>query len=146
MATQKKECGVLVAAGTTLTATAFASLTPTTALGVEQWDTVTLEIDYTPGTGGGSPLLEVLPVVSAAADGATPVWMPAVMQTTLGAPSAGHVHAAQDAVVFTRAVAGKFPVRVPVGAHTLFGVLVRESGGPGAFGSVGITARVTRER
>ena len=107
---------------------------------VDTWSHVVIDVNYTVGTGGTNPGIELEPLVS---DDDTN-WTPAESALSAGAPSAGQVAFAVATTLYTRASSGRFCLTFPVYGHKRFRVKVRETGSPSPFGTCAITAARAR--
>lgn len=107
---------------------------------VATWSHVVIDVDYTVGTGGTNPAVELEPQVS---DNGTD-WSPAESALSTGSPSAGQVAMSVATPLYTRAVSGRFCLTFPVLGHSRFRVKVRETGSPSPFGTCSITAATAR--
>jgi len=110
-------------APTTLRATSAltTSLVASDELAVPTHSTVTIEVEYTAGTGGTG--VEYVPEVLMAGQS---VWSPAVTALNAGTPSAGAVTIEACAATYSQ-VAGKRTLHVPVYGATRFRVRVKET-------------------
>jgi len=97
------------------------SLVASSELAVSTHSTVTVEVEYTAGTGGTGA--EYLPEVLMAGES---VWSPAVSALSAGTPSGGAVTAEACAMTYSQ-VAGKRTLHVPVYGATSFRVRVKET-------------------
>lgn len=97
------------------------SLVASDALAVSTHSTVSIEVEYTAGTGGTG--VEYLPEVLMAGESA---WSPAVSALNAGTPSAGAVTIEACAATYSQG-AGKRTVHIPVYGATSFRVRVKET-------------------
>ena len=103
------------------TAALTTSLVASDALAVSTHSTVSIEVEYTAGTGGTG--VEYLPEVLMAGESA---WSPAVSALNAGTPSAGAVTIEACAATYSQG-AGKRTVHIPVYGATSFRVRVKET-------------------
>ena len=121
------------------TATALTtSLVASDELAVPTHSTVTIEVEYTAGTGGTG--VEYVPEVLMAGES---VWSPAVSALNAGTPSGGAVTAEACAMTYSQ-VAGKRTLHIPVYGATSFRVRVKETGAVAVAGTCGILAVASR--
>jgi len=121
------------------TATALTtSLVASSELAVSTHSTVSIEVEYTAGTGGTG--VEYLPEVLMAGES---VWSPAVSALNAGTPSGGAVTAEACAMTYSQ-VAGKRTLHIPVYGATSFRVRVKETGAVAVAGTCGILAVASR--
>jgi hypothetical protein len=114
------------------------SLVASDELAVPTHSTVSLEVEYTAGTGGTG--VEYLPEVLMAGES---VWSPAVSALSAGTPSGGAVTMEACAVTYSQG-AGKRTIHIPVYGATRFRVQVKEVGTVSAAGTCGILAVASR--
>ena len=105
------------------TAALTTSLVASDALAVSTHSTVSIEVEYTAGTGGTG--VEYLPEVLMAGES---VWSPAVSALNAGTPSGGAVTIEACAATYSQG-AGKRTIHVPVYGATSFRVRVKETTG-----------------
>ena len=103
------------------TAALTTSLVASDALPVSTHSTVTVEVEYTAGTGGTG--VEYFTEVLMAGE---TVWSPAVSALSAGTPSGGAVTAEACAMTYSQ-VAGKRTLHIPVYGATSFRVRVKET-------------------
>lgn len=114
------------------------SLVASSELAVSTHSTVSIEVEYTAGTGGTG--VEYLPEVLMAGES---VWSPAVSALNAGTPSGGAVTAEACAMTYSQ-VAGKRTLHIPVYGATSFRVRVKETGAVAVAGTCGILAVASR--
>lgn len=114
------------------------SLVASSELAVSTHSTVSIEVEYTAGTGGTG--VEYLPEVLMAGE---TVWSPAVSALNAGTPSGGAVTAEACAMTCSQ-VAGKRTLHIPVYGATSFRVRVKETGAVAVAGTCGILAVASR--
>ena len=120
------------------TAALTTSLVASSELAVSTHSTVTVEVEYTAGTGGTG--VEYLPEVLMAGES---VWSPAVSALSAGTPAAGAVTIEACAATYSQ-VAGKRTLHIPVYGATSFRVRVKEVGAVTVAGTCGILAVASR--
>ena len=122
------------------TAALTTSLVASDALAVSTHSTVSIEVEYTAGTGGTG--VEYLPEVLMAGES---VWSPAVSALNAGTPSGGAVTIEACAATYSQG-AGKRTIHVPVYGATSFRVRVKETTGTSisAAGTCAILAVASR--
>lgn len=101
---------------------------------------LSLELDYTPGTGGTG--LQLHPEVSS--DGTN--WIPAATGLTAGTASGGAVSLAMEDPTYTLAVAGKRILHIEVYGARYFRARVLEAGSPSPFGTCKLVASLWSDR
>jgi len=114
------------------------SLVASSELAVSTHSTVSIEVEYTAGTGGTGA--EYLPEVLMAGES---VWSPAVSALSAGTPAAGAVTIEACAATYSQ-VAGKRTLHIPVYGATSFRVRVKEVGAVTVAGTCGILAVASR--
>lgn len=120
------------------TAALTTSLVASSELAVSTHSTVSIEVEYTAGTGGTGA--EYLPEVIMAGE---TVWSPAVSALNAGTPAAGAVTIEACAATYSQ-VAGKRTLHIPVYGATSFRVRVKETGVVAVAGTCGILAVASR--
>ena len=120
------------------TAALTTSLVASSELAVSTHSTVSIEVEYTAGTGGTGA--EYLPEVLMAGES---VWSPAVSALSAGTPAAGAVTIEACAATYSQ-VAGKRTLHIPVYGATSFRVRVKEVGAVTVAGTCGILAVASR--
>ena len=120
------------------TAALTTSLVASSELAVSTHSTVSIEVEYTAGTGGTG--VEYLPEVLMAGE---TVWSPAVSALNAGTPAAGAVTIEACAATYSQ-VAGKRTLHIPVYGATSFRVRVKETGVVAVAGTCGILAVASR--
>ena len=120
------------------TAALTTSLVASSELPVSTHSTVTVEVEYTAGTGGTG--VEYLPEVLMAGES---VWSPAVSALSAGTPAAGAVTIEACAATYSQ-VAGKRTLHIPVYGAASFRVRVKEMGAVAVAGTCGILAVASR--
>jgi hypothetical protein len=115
-------------------ATLTGSLVASSTVDCRSASIVTLEVQYTSGTGGSG--LQLHPEVSH--DNTT--WVPAATALTAGTPSSGTVTMAMEDPTYTLTVTGNRVLHLDVYGMRHFRVRALEAGSPSPFGQLTLVA------